>query len=246
MAKTPSRKHRPTAEAAGPLITGRVTAGHGRHYFVTTEDGAVLEAHRRGKKGDVVVGDVVECTEPVSGVSAIESIRERRNLLYRSDEWRIKSLAANIDLVCIVFASRPTFNPWFIWKALLAAHQAGIPALVIRNKAELAEGAEEAAAAVRLLESIGHDVITVSATGEPEATRARLIERLEGRASLLVGQSGMGKSIFRTAGDFSVDSERTCILSRHDVPRYARCRMYRGLQADRCSEQGCSSYPFEV
>lgn len=68
------------------------------------------------------------------------------------------------------------------------------PALVIRNKAELAEGAEEAAAAVRLLESIGHDVITVSATGEPEATRARLIERLEGRASLLVGQSGMGKS----------------------------------------------------
>ena len=194
MTKTPSRKHRPTAEAAAPLITGRVTAGHGRHYFVTTEDGAVLEAHRRGKKGDVVVGDVVECTEPVSGVSAIESIRERRNLLYRSDEWRIKSLAANIDLVCIVFASRPTFNPWFIWRALLAAHQAGIPALVIRNKAELAEGAEEAAAAVRLLESIGHDVITVSATGEPEATRARLIERLEGRASLLVGQSGMGKS----------------------------------------------------
>ena len=99
MAKTPSRKHRPTAEAAGPLITGRVTAGHGRHYFVTTEDGAVLEAHRRGKKGDVVVGDVVGGTEPVSGVSAIESIRERRNLLYRSDEWRIKSLAANIDLV---------------------------------------------------------------------------------------------------------------------------------------------------
>lgn len=39
MAKTPSRKHRPTAEADSPLITGRVTAGHGRHYFVTTEDG---------------------------------------------------------------------------------------------------------------------------------------------------------------------------------------------------------------
>ena len=188
MAKQPSRKSRQKAEAVHPLITGRVTAGHGRHYFVTTDDGTVLEAHRRGKKGDVVVGDIVECTEPVSGVSAIESICERRNLLYRSDEWRIKSLAANIDLVCIVFASRPTFNPWFIWKALLAAHQAGIPALVVRNKAELAEGA------VKLLEAIGHDVVTVSAAGEPEATRTRLIERLEGRASLLVGQSGLGKS----------------------------------------------------
>lgn len=168
MAKQPSRKSRQNAAAACPLITGRVTAGHGRHYFVTTDDGTVLEAHRRGKKGDVVVGDIVECSEPVSGVSAIESIRERRNLLYRSDEWRIKSLAANIDLVCIVFASRPTFNPWFIWKALLAAHQAGIPALVVRNKAELAEGAHEAESAVKLLEAIGHDVVTVSAAANPK------------------------------------------------------------------------------
>ncbi|MBS5491215.1 MAG: ribosome small subunit-dependent GTPase A [Sutterella wadsworthensis] len=180
--------------ATGPLLTGRVTAGHGRHYFVTLEDGTVLEAHRRGKKGDVVVGDMVHCTAPVSGVSAIEGIEERRNLLYRSDEWRIKSLASNIDLVCIVFASRPTFNPWFIWKALLAAHQAGIPALVIRNKDELEEGAEDADIACMLLEHIGHDVISVSAQARPEETRARLIEKLSGRASLLVGQSGMGKS----------------------------------------------------
>ena len=45
-----------------------------------------------------------------------------------------------------------------------------------------------------------------------------------------------GKDVFRTAGDFPVDSEWTCILRRHDVPRYARCRMYRSLQADRRPE----------
>lgn len=194
MAKKPQRSRTKAQEPTEATITGLVTAGHGRHYMVTLPDGTTLEAHRRGKKGDVVVGDIVHCSEAQSGVAAIESIEERRNLLYRSDEWRVKSLAANVDLVAIVFASRPTFNPWFIWKALLAAHQAGIPAVVIRNKKELTEGAEEAKAAVDLLTSIGQETLEVSADAEPDKTRAKLIERFEGKAVLLVGQSGMGKS----------------------------------------------------
>ena len=95
---------------------GRVTAGHGRHYVVTLDTGERLVAHRRGKKGDVAVGDRVGCTPPVSGIAAIETIEDRRTLLYRSDEWRVKTLAANADLCAVVFAPRPTFNPWFIWK----------------------------------------------------------------------------------------------------------------------------------
>lgn len=177
-----------------PLVTGRVTASHGRHFFVTTPEGERFEAHRRGKKGDVVVGDIVRCTPPASAVCAIEAIEPRANLLYRSDEWRVKTLAANIDLVCIVFASRPTFNPWFIWKALLASHQAGIPALVIRNKCDLPDENDAARKQIDLLRSIGHDVIEVSAKSEPDVTRSTLLPRLTGKASLLVGQSGMGKS----------------------------------------------------
>ena len=198
MAKKPSalkprRRDRETADVE-TLLRGRVTASHGRHSIVTLDSGDIVEAHRRGKKGDVVVGDIVMCTQALSGVAAVESIEERRNLLYRSDEWRIKSLAANVDIVCIVFASRPTFNPWFIWKALLAAHQAGIPALVIRNKDELTEGADDAEAAIALLKKIGHDVLSLSALARPEEARSLLIEKLSGKAALLVGQSGMGKS----------------------------------------------------
>ena len=123
MAKRNSSGRRP-ASAAQPetLLFGRVTAGHGRHYVVTLDTGEQLVAHRRGKKGDVAVGDRVGCTPPVSGIAAIETIEDRRTLLYRSDEWRVKTLAANADLCAVVFAPRPTFNPWFIWKALLAAH----------------------------------------------------------------------------------------------------------------------------
>lgn len=176
------------------LIPGLVIASHGRHYKVLTQAGEVLEAHRRGKRADVCVGDEVQCTQPKSGVTAIESVAERRNLLYRSDEWRIKTLAANVDQVCIVFASRPTFNPWFIWKALLAASQAGIEAVVVRNKIELTEGADEAAAAIALLEGIGEKTMAVSALAEPEKTREAMLGMLRGKTTLFVGQSGMGKS----------------------------------------------------
>ena len=58
MAKRNSSGLRP-ASAAQPetLLFGRVTAGHGRHYVVTLDTGEQLVAHRRGKKGDVAVGD---------------------------------------------------------------------------------------------------------------------------------------------------------------------------------------------
>ena len=182
------------ADLPQELLFGRVTAGHGRHYVVTLDSGERLVAHRRGKKGDVVVGDRVGCTPPASGVAAIESIEERRTLLYRSDEWRVKSLAANADLCAIVFAPRPTFNPWFIWKALLAAHQAGIPAVVVRNKLDLEDGREAADKQTALLRSIGEDVLEVSASNAPEEARAKLVHAFTGKTVLLVGQSGMGKS----------------------------------------------------
>ncbi len=176
------------------LLPALVIASHGRHYKVLTQDGQTLEAHRRGKRADVCVGDHVLCTAPESGVTAIESVNERRNLLYRSDEWRIKTLAANVDQVCIIFASRPAFNPWFIWRAILAARQAEIDVIVVRNKAELTEDAQKAAAALQLLAGIGECTLSVSAIADAERTRATLIERLTGKTTLFVGQSGMGKS----------------------------------------------------
>lgn len=181
-------------KAAAPEgLRGRVTASHGRHFFVTLEDGAVCEAHRRGKKSDVVVGDRVVCSAPVSGIVAIEAIEPRRNLLYRSDEMRVKALAANIDLAAFVFATRPTFNPWFLWKGIVVAHAAGIPALAIRNKADLGEenGIGEFVAE---LKALGVPVVEGSATGKAPELLTQLTPWFAGKTVLLVGQSGMGKS----------------------------------------------------
>ena len=82
-------KKKPSSDTSR-LPVGRVTESHGRHHYVRAADGSLYEAHRRGKRGDVVVGDLVRYSEPSGGIVAIEEILPRETLLYRSDEWRVK------------------------------------------------------------------------------------------------------------------------------------------------------------
>lgn len=183
------------ATAGAPLLA-RVVATYGRHSLVRAVDSPtapLLIATRRGKRGDVVVGDLVRCT--LDGEqAAIESIEPRRTLLFRADEHRVKELAANIDLMAIVFAPRPPFNPHFIWRALAAAQAAGIAALAVLNKTDIAEGLDLAQAALVQVARLGVATLAISAKATPAAARAQLTAATAGRATLLVGQSGMGKS----------------------------------------------------
>lgn len=172
----------------------QVVSCHGRHHFVRDEAGQLFEAHRRGKKGDVVVGDIVICSAAVDNTVAIESIKERSSLLFRQDEWRTKTLAANIDTLVIVYASCPRFNPWFVWKALLAAHAARVHPVIIRNKTDLAEGAEEAARFLASLKGLGYETHEMCAQTISTQALDELDKIFNNHHSLLVGQSGMGKS----------------------------------------------------
>lgn len=171
----------------------RVVASFGRHYLLKGESGGLIEATRRGKRGDVVVGDVVHCTGD-GAQAAIESVAPRRSLLFRADAVRVKELAANIDQVAIVFAPRPSFNLRFIWRALAAAQAAGIAALAVLNKTDVSDGLDAARAALAQIAALGHATLALSAKGEPAQARQLLSAAVAGRATLLVGQSGMGKS----------------------------------------------------
>jgi len=183
------------AMAGAPLLA-RVVATFGRHSLVRAADSPtapLLIATRRGKRGDVVVGDLVRCT--LDGEqAAIESIEPRRSLLFRADAHRVKELAANIDLMAIVFAPRPPFNPHFIWRALAAAQAAGIAALAVLNKTDVADGLDLAQAALAQAARLGVATLAISAKATPAVARAQLAAATGGRATLLVGQSGMGKS----------------------------------------------------
>jgi len=140
-----------------------------------------------------VIGDHVRCRAAGDLQAAIESILPRRSLLLRADEERSKALAANVDRVVVVFAPRPAFNERFIWRALLAAAVAGIPALLVLNKTDLdTEGA--GAQALAMLAVLGQPTLALSAKGEPATARQLLRSALGSASNLLVGQSGMGKS----------------------------------------------------
>lgn len=189
-------KRKPSTSPIAPtdLISARVVVSHGRHHFVTTADGKLYEAHRRGKKGDVVVGDEVLCSPASDLALRIESISPRRSLLFRSDQWRIKELASNVDTVVILFASRPSFNPWFVWKAILAARTAKIDCLCIRTKTDLEDTDEKAKLFAQELQDIGETVLSISSEAEPEATRQAISRQISGKTVVFIGQSGMGKS----------------------------------------------------
>jgi len=181
------------AVRAPARFEARVVASYGRHFLVEEGSGHLYEAQRRGKRGDVVIGDRVSCAHAGIAQAAIESILPRTSLLMRADGVRTKELAANVDRVVVVFAPRPAFNERFIWRALIAADAAGIAPLIVLNKIDLDDEGEGRRALGRLAR-LGHATISVSAKTAPEQTRAALRAALGSASNLVVGQSGMGKS----------------------------------------------------
>jgi len=174
-------------------ITGRIIAAHGRHYLAQTGD-ALLQCVTRGKKSDVAVGDIVRLKQTSPDQGVIESIGERKTLLYRSDQYKSKLLAANLTQLFIVVATEPNFSDDLVSRALVAAEAAGIAAHIVLNKIDVSESLPKARARVALYASLGYPVHEVSARCAPETACASLLPLLQGQSTILIGQSGMGKS----------------------------------------------------
>ena len=183
-----------TAEQAPPpdLRTGLVVSAHGRHVVVEDKDGQRWRCHARGKKSELVVGDRVDWA-PSGDEGVVEHLHARRSLLFRQDEWRTKSFAANLDGLLVLVASEPPFSESQLTRALIAARSAGLPVTIGLNKVDLPQ-AEQARARLAAYRAMGEEVVELSLKAEPEAAIALLTPRLAGRATLVLGPSGMGKS----------------------------------------------------
>lgn len=173
--------------------TGLVVASHGRHCLVETESGQRLICHPRGKKSQAVVGDRVVWA-PSGDEGTIERLQTRRNLLYRQDEVRTKSFAANLDQVLVLLAAEPEFSERQLMRALIAAHAEGIPALVVLNKQDLAAPFERAWARLAPYRAMGQAVLPLTLQHPDSDTLPTLLQHLQGRATLVLGPSGAGKS----------------------------------------------------
>lgn len=174
-------------------VTGIIIAAHGRHYLAQVGE-TKLQCVTRGKKSDVAVGDKVQIKITSANQGVIESIAERETLLYRSDQFKSKLLAANVTQLFIVVATEPSFSDDLVSRALVAAEAAGINAHIVLNKIDIAEPLACARERVAFYCGLGYPVHEVSAHTDPETTCALLRSLLQGHSTILIGQSGMGKS----------------------------------------------------
>lgn len=176
-------------------IPGLVIAAFGRQYAVRLEDGRQLLCVPRAKKSEVACGDRVELALTSQDQGVIERIAERASLFYRADQWKEKLIAANVSQVVIVVATEPGFSDELVTRCLVAADAQDIPALIVLNKCDLTASLDKARTQLDMFVRAGHAVLELSAKGDV----APLREQLSGHVSLLVGQSGMGKSTLTNA-----------------------------------------------
>ena len=171
-------------------MEGRVVAAHGRQYVVELADGSLLPCFPRGKRSEVACGDRVDIQRTSDDQGVIEAIRPRTSLLYRSNEVRQKHIAANVDQIVIVVASEPAFSDELVTRALLAAESEEIEPLIVLNKCDLTDKLPAARDQLAVFAGLGYRIVELSARDHAEDLRPQL----QGRTSVLVGQSGMGKS----------------------------------------------------
>ena len=169
---------------------GLIVASFGRHYKVETGDGRCITAFPLGKKSPYACGDSVAFEYAAVDQARILSHAPRDALLYRSDQYRQKLIAANTTQMVLVAATEPAFSDELIARALVAAECERQEIVILLNKCDLTDLLEGARSQLCYLAQMGYRILELSAKHDVTALR----HALSGKLSILVGQSGMGKS----------------------------------------------------
>jgi ribosome biogenesis GTPase / thiamine phosphate phosphatase len=175
------------------LEIGLVIASFGRHCLVESPDGRRTRCHPRGKKSQAVVGDKVQWLAS-KDEGTVERIDQRRNLLYRQDEIRTKAFAANLDQALILIAADPEFSESQLARALIACEAAHITPIIALNKSDLQEPFERAWWRLAAYRQLHYGVLPLSLRLSGDADKAAVMKRLQGKTTLVLGPSGVGKS----------------------------------------------------
>lgn len=170
-------------------MQGLVVAAFGKRFQVELKDKTRISCVTRGKKTDLACGDkvTIKLTDKAEGV--VEACLERSSILYRSSTIKSKTIATNVTQIIIVLATQPSFYEALLNRCLVAAEAAKIKPLIVLNKCDLGD-AGDAKLKLKLYEDLGYDVLYLSAKQDISALWAYLANQ----QSVLVGQSGMGKS----------------------------------------------------
>lgn len=203
IARIQDRRRRHAADSAERSLTtastdqrhGRVVVRHGRSLVIRDADGATRHGVFRANLGEVVCGDNVVWQPTADGKAVVVALEPRKTALSRPGYGgQDKAIAANLSQLVVVAAVEPEPTGYLLDQYLVAAQQAGLSGLVCLNKADLLDTAGRQRFEKRFARyaRIGYPTILVSAKREHGLDP--LVRHLTGETSILVGQSGVGKS----------------------------------------------------
>ena len=178
-------------------------ASYGRHYLAQrltadadgceSPSGPLIQVSTPAKQHIGAVGDRMLLEMTSADQARIIQIEPRENLLYRSDAFKSKLIASNVDQILVVLATQPAFSPDLLGRAVVAAEANQIGLHILLNKCDLKDNLEHARKIIAPYARMGYQVSEVSAKFDP-ASIDSLRTALQGKVSVFVGQSGMGKS----------------------------------------------------
>lgn len=169
--------------------SGTVIASFGRRFLVEFDHGRVLDSTAYGKKGGIVCGDRVFGAALNGEQAVIEAVAPRASLLLRADPFRQKLIAANLDQTVFVCAAEPMLYEELLNRAMIASEAARLRFIVVANKNDLPASAQ-LLEQLSLYSELGYTVVPLVAKQDAEPMRGML----RGHRSVVIGQSGVGKS----------------------------------------------------
>jgi len=174
-----------------------IRVSYGNRGIAELPGGDQVECTFRRSVGRPLCGDLVRLETAGASTLAVSRILPRRNVFVRADQQKLKQpVASNLDVVAIVLAPRPAPSRDLVERYLIAVHSLGIEPLLVINKAELLTATDRSATPpfkrIEDYRHLGYCVVEVSCKAAPGVDA--LIPELHQRTSILVGQSGVGKS----------------------------------------------------
>lgn len=173
---------------------GTVVVRHGRSLVIADAERRLVNCQFRQNLGDIVCGDKVIWHSTDDGDGVVTAVRERTTLLSRPDYGgHEKPLAANLTQLVVVAAPSPPPTGYLLDQYLAAAEHFGLRAILVINKSDLLESDDDQFLdRFETYTRIGYRVLHVST--KQHVGEEQLRSCLKDESSILVGQSGVGKS----------------------------------------------------
>lgn len=170
----------------------RVIATYGRQFGVELPDGRLVRARMRGRRLKPVCCDRVRIEAGQDGDWTITGIERRDTELSRPDSrGRAEVLAANMSMLAVVAAPKPSPDWFVVDRYLAAAETMPTAAVLVFNKDDL-ESNSSAAEELRAYERVGYLVVTSNSRDADGV--ASFLSAIAGHTAICVGQSGVGKT----------------------------------------------------